>query len=90
MNDDEVVIAKGDPNEEGYQGPPDYPGIDEIIDNSHEERAANYYDQYIGYEVVLPYHKGEKLMGKVRKHVRYGETSTGKVNYNDMHDKYLY
>ena len=34
INDDEEDIAKGDPNEEGYQGPTDYPEIDEIIDNS--------------------------------------------------------
>ena len=90
MNDDEEGIAKGDPNEEGYQGTLDSPEIDEIIDNSHEERAANYYDQYIGSEVVLSDRKGDKLMGKVRKHVRYDETSTGKGNYNDMHDRYLY
>ena len=40
MNDDEEGINKGDPNEEGYQGPSDYPEIDEIIDNNDEERAA--------------------------------------------------
>ena len=28
INDDEEVIAKGDPNEEVYQGPPDSPDID--------------------------------------------------------------
>ena len=26
-----MVFFKGDPNEEGYQGPPDSPEIDEII-----------------------------------------------------------
>ena len=90
MHDDEEGIAKGDPNEEGYQGTLDSPEIDEIIDNSHEEREDNYYDQYIGAEVVLPDQKDEKLMGKVRKHVRYDETSKVKGNYNTMHDKYLY
>ena len=45
INDDEDGIAKGDPNEDVYQGPPDSPEIDEIIDNSDEERAANSYDQ---------------------------------------------
>ena len=45
VNDDSEVISKGDPNEEEYQGPPDSPEIDEIIDNSDEERAANSYDQ---------------------------------------------
>ena len=90
MNDDEEGIAKGDPNQEGYQVPPDYPDIDEIIDNSDEERASNSYDQYIGTEVVLPDWKGEKLMGKFRKRVRYDDTSTGEGNYNSMHDKSLY
>ena len=36
INDDEEGIAKGEPNEEGYQGPPDYPEIDEIIDHCDE------------------------------------------------------
>ena len=39
---------------------------------------------------MLPDKKGEKLMGKVRKRVRYDDTSSGKVNYNAMHDKSLY
>ena len=90
MNDYEEGIYKGETNEEGYQGPPDPPEIDEIIDNSDEERAANSYDQYIGAEVVLPDRKGDKIMEKVRKRVRYYETSTGKGNYKAMHDKYLY
>ena len=38
INDNEEGVAKGGPNEEGYQGPPDYPEIDKIIDNSDEER----------------------------------------------------
>ena len=52
--------------------------------------AANYYDQYIGGEFVLPYQKGEKIMRKVGKRVRYDDTSTGEGNYNAMHDKYIY
>ena len=39
---------------------------------------------------MLTDQKGEKLMGKVRKCVRYDDTSIGEDNYNDMHDKYLY
>ena len=38
VNDDKEVIDKGDPNEDGYQGPQDSPEIYEIIDNSNEER----------------------------------------------------
>ena len=90
INDDEEFIAKVDPKEEVCQGPKDSPEMDEIIDNSDEERADNDYDQYIGAEVVLPDWKGEKLMGKVRKRVIYDEPSTGEGNYNSMHDKYLY
>ena len=90
VNDDEEGIDKGDPIEEGYQVPPYSPEIYEIIDNSNEERAANYYDQYIGAEVVLPDRDVEKLMGKVRKRVIYDNTSTGKGNYNSMHDNSLY
>ena len=67
INDDEEGIAKGDPNKEVYQGPPNSPEIDEIIDNIDEEITSNSYDQYIGDEVVLSGCKGEKLMGKVRK-----------------------
>ena len=29
-------------------------------------------------------------MGKVRKHIIYDDTSTGKGNYNAMHEKSLY
>ena len=90
MNDDEEGIAKGDPNYEGYQGPPYYPDIDEIIDHSDEERASNSYDQYIGTGFVIPDRKDEKLMGKFSKRVRYDDTSTSESNYNAMHDKYLY
>ena len=61
-----------------------------MIDNSDEEREAKSYDQYIGDEVVLPDRKGEKLMGEVRKRVRYYDTSTGEGNYNAMHDKSFY
>ena len=39
---------------------------------------------------MLPDWKGEKLMGKVRKRVRYDDTITGEGNYIAMHEKYLY
>ena len=66
INDDYDGISKGYQKKEGYQGPPDSPEIDEIVDNSDEERAADSYDQYIGAEVVIPDQKSEKLMMKVR------------------------
>ena len=34
--------------------------------------------------------KGEKIIGKFIKHVRYDDTGTGEGNYNVMHDKSLY
>ena len=55
-----------------------------------EERAANSYDQYVGAEFVLPDWKGDEIMGKASKRVRYYDTSTGEGNYNDMHEKSLY
>ena len=84
------VLLNGETNEEVYQGPPDYPDIDGIIDNSDKERAANSYYQYVGAEFVLPDQKGKKLLGKVRKLVRYDDTITREGNYNSMHDKSLY
>ena len=83
-------VAKGDPNEEVFQGPPNFPEIDEIIDNSDEERAANSYDLYVGAEVMLPGWKSEKIIGKFSKRVRYDDKSTGKGNYNVIHYKSLY
>ena len=90
IDDNEEGIYKGDPNKEGYQGPPDYPEIDEIIYNSDEERSTISYDQYIGAGFLIPDRKGERLMEKVEKCVRYDDTSTGEGNYNTMHDKSLY
>ena len=90
INYDEEGIAKFDPNKDGYQGPPYYPEIDELIDNRYEERAANSYYQYIGDEVVLLDWKGEKIMGKVRKRGIYYDTGTSEGNYNAMNEKSLY
>ena len=38
--------------------------------------ADIYYDQYIGDEVVLHDCKGDKLLGKVRKRIKYDDIST--------------
>ena len=39
---------------------------------------------------MIPDWKGEKIMKKARKHVRYDDTGKSKGNYNSIHDKYLY
>ena len=39
---------------------------------------------------MIPDRKGEKLMGKVIKRVKYDDSSTGEGNYNTMYDKSLY
>ena len=39
---------------------------------------------------MLPDWKGEKLMGKFRKHIKYDDICTGELHYNAMHDKYVY
>ena len=74
--EDEEGTVKGDTNEEKYPGLTDSPEIDEIIDNSDKEMAANDYDQYIGAEVVLHDRKDEKLIFKVRKRIKYDKIST--------------
>ena len=58
INGDEVITENGYPNEEKYQGLPDSPEIDDITANSNKKIPANYYDQYIGTEVVLSDWKG--------------------------------
>ena len=65
VNDNYDSTVKGDPNEEEYQVLPYYPEIADTIANSDAGKAAKYYDQYIGAEVLRTNHKGEKLMGKV-------------------------
>ena len=57
------------------------------MDNSDEERAANSYDQYIGAEVIPPDLKGEKLMGKVSKRIKYVDISTREGQYIAIHKK---
>ena len=70
-------MTKGGPNKEDYQDPTNSPELDGVIDNINEGKAADLYDKYNGSEIVLPAKKGEKLMGKVRKCVKYDESSTG-------------
>ena len=76
INDDEEGTVKGDPNDEEHQVLTDYPEIYDTIDNIDEEMAANFYDQYIGDEVVLPDQKCEELMGKVRNRIKYDDIRT--------------
>ena len=47
------------------------------MDKNDDEKLDNYYEKYIGAEVVLPDWKGEKLMGKVRNYIKYDDISTG-------------
>ena len=60
------------------------------MDNSDEERTANSDDQYIGAEFALPNCKGERIMGRVKKRLKYDDSNTSKGNYNTTHSKYLY
>ena len=39
---------------------------------------------------MLPGCKGEKLMVKVRKSIKYDDKTTGEVHYNSMQDKSVY
>ena len=39
---------------------------------------------------MLPDRNGDKLLVNVINLVRYDDTTTGEVNYNSMHDNYVY
>ena len=52
--------------------------------------AANSYDQYVGDEVFLPDKKGDKIIVKFSKRIKYDYSSIDKGNYNPMHNKSLY
>ena len=39
---------------------------------------------------MLPDQKGEKLMWKFRKCIKYDDISTGEGKYNAKHEKYVY
>ena len=45
---------------------------------------------YIGDGVVLTDRKGEKLLGKVRKCIKYDDTITKYVHCHSMNDKYVH
>ena len=67
-NDDELGIIDAD--EEEYQGLPDSPDIDEVVDNTDLRAQADTYDQFIGAKVSLPDEHGRTAMGRVVKRVR--------------------
>ena len=52
--------------------------------------SAKSYDQYIGDKCVLPDWKGEKLMGKVSKCIKYGNIITLEGHYDVMNDNSVY
>ena len=52
--------------------------------------APNYYDQYIRAEVVLPDWKGDKLIVKFRKSIKYDNISKVKGHYNSVHEQFIY
>ena len=60
------------------------------MNNIDKERESKSYEKYIGAKMVLTYWKGDKIIDKSRKRVRYDDTSTGEGNYNAMHEKILY
>ena len=67
--------------------------IDDFIDNSTPETAADSFDQYIGVEVCMGPDdgRGGKLMGKVIKRLKDGDgDSVGKSHYNPLHDTSVY
>ena len=87
INDYELTIEKGDPNEEEYQGLPDYPELKGVVYNINEYKESNSHWQYIGYEVVLPNWKYDKRMGTVTKYDKYDDISTREGHYNEIQNK---
>ena len=71
------AVSKGDPNEKDYKVLLNYLELDDVIENREKEKSSDSYYQYIGSEVVLPNHKGDKFMGKVKKLIKYDEFITG-------------
>ena len=86
INIDKEYFAKCDQNGWNSQGLPYYTELYSDVDNINEEKLADPYDQYIVDEVVLPDHKGDKRVGKVKKCVKYSELGTGEVWYTPMHN----
>ena len=56
-------------NEEPFQGY-DIPEIDDFITNSDKRDSEDVYDSYLGAEILLPDHDGNKMMAKVIKRVK--------------------
>ena len=76
INDNVEDISKGY-NEEDYQGLSNFLKIYDVIYNIKENKEVYLYDQYDVYGVVIPYYKGEKLMGECRNCIKYEDFSTG-------------
>lgn len=83
----------------GLEEPPlwdEVPDIDDIIDQTTPESAADTYHKYVGAEVCLPDASGERKMAKVIKRLKTGnnnsdarnpwmDTSTYEVEFPDGH-----
>ena len=76
---------------ENYFGLPNSVDIDDLIDNSSPEAAADTYDQYIGAEVCTGPSdgRGNKQMGKVTKRLT-NANNNNPGTYNPMLDHSLY
>ena len=54
-----------------YQGLPESPKIDELVDQRNSEKAVDTYDQFVEDQVCLTDERGRKMMARVTKRVKY-------------------
>ena len=50
----EVPLQEEGSWEEPYQGLPEHPDIDEVVDQENAEKAVDTYDKFVGAEVCIP------------------------------------
>lgn len=70
INDDIPMAQDDNPMEEDYNGLPEQPDLDDIVNQEDPVLAADTYDTFLGAEVCLPDDKGNKLMARVTKRIK--------------------
>ena len=61
--------------EKPYQGLPDSPDMDNVVDQENAEKAVDTNDQFFGPEVCLPDEQKKNIIARVTKHVKYNTSN---------------
>ena len=69
INEEITSQEEEDVWEETYQGLPESPDMDDVMDQENSEKDVDIYDQFFGAELCLPYERGRK-MARVAKRVK--------------------